>query len=411
MRPQTIDEIAGQQHLIAPGRMLRRMIETDQVRSIILFGPPGSGKTSLVNVIAKKTQRPFKSLNAVSSGVKDIREAIDQGRWNGIVLHIDEVHRLAKNQAEVLLPAVEDGTVTFLGTTSENPYLEVPPALRSRSTIFELRPLAADDVLAVLRRALEDPVRGLAGLRPNVPEEALETLAASVGGDLRAALTALELAVTTAPVEDGRPQVTVEWLMEGLRQQLHTFSEGDAYDLLSALQKSIRGSDVDATVLYLARLVAVRFDLETICRRLLVIAAEDVGNASPQAISITVSCARAAQMIGWPEARIPLVQAATFLAASPKSNAAYLALDKALADVAAGKGRSVPPHLRDAHYTGAARLGRGLEYLYPHDYPGNWVHQQYLPDDLVGKRYYEPTENGSEKAIREKLNRIRDQNK
>jgi putative ATPase len=409
MRPQTMDEIAGQRHLLGPGRMLRRMIETDQVRSIILFGPPGSGKTSLVNVIAKSTERPFRSLNAVTSGVKEIREAIDQARWVGLVLHIDEVHRLSKNQAEVLLPFVEDGTVTFIGTTSENPYLELPPALRSRSTIFELHPLAPSDVLTVLKRALADPVRGIADLNPDVPDEALEALAGAVGGDLRAALTALELAVTTAPVEGGRRVVTTEWLMEGLRRELHTFSEGDAYDLLSALQKSIRGSDVDAAVLYLARLVAVRFDLETICRRLVVIAAEDVGNASPQAISVTVACVQAAQMIGWPEARIPLAQAVTFLAASPKSNAAYMALDRALADVKEGKGQSVPRHLRDAHYSGAARLGRGVEYRYPHDYPGNWVRQQYLPDDLLGRRYYEPTENGSEKAIREKLNRLRDE--
>ncbi|MCG0239673.1 MAG: replication-associated recombination protein A [Firmicutes bacterium] len=407
MRPRTLDEVVGQEHLVGEGRLLRRMIETRQVRSLILFGPPGTGKTSLVRIIAEAVGRPFVSLNAVSAGVKELREAIAQARWQGsVLLHVDEVHRFARNQVEVLLPAVEDGTVVFIGTTTENPYLTVPPALRSRATILELRPLTPAAVATVLRRALADPERGLASYAPVVPEELIDELAGAVGGDLRAALNALELAVTTAPPGPQGRVVTREWLQECLRRELHRFSESDAYDLLSALQKSVRGSDPDAALFYLARLVSVNFDLETICRRLVVMAAEDVGNAYPQALAVAVAAAQAAQMVGYPEARIPLAQAVTFLAACPKSNAAYRGLEKALADVAAGKGQAVPLHLRDAHYQGAAALGRGVGYKYPHDYPGNWVAQQYLPDDLVGTRYYEPTQNGSEKAIRERLEQL-----
>lgn len=407
MRPQTLDEVVGQSHLVGKGRLLRQMIEADQVRSVILFGPPGTGKTSLVRVIANATRRPFSSLNAVSAGVNDMREVIAQGRWQGVILHVDEVHRLRKDQAEVLLPAVEEGTVTFIGTTTENPYLEIPAALRSRSTILELKPLSPDDIATALRRALKDEVRGLGDLHPVIDDAVVEELARAVGGDLRAALTALELAVGAAEVTPEGRVVTAAWLWECLRKELNSFSTSDSYDLLSALQKSVRGSDPDAALFYLARLVSVRSDLETICRRVVIMAAEDVGNAYPQATAIAVAAAQAAQMVGYPEARIPLAQAVSFLAACPKSNAAYAGLARALADVEAGKGLQVPLHLRDAHYQGAGALGRGSAYRYPHDFPGNWVRQQYLPDDLAGARYYEPTENGSEKAIGEKLNRLR----
>lgn len=407
MRPHTLDEIVGQQHLVGPGRLLRRMIESDEIRSLILFGPPGTGKTSLVKVIASTTQRIFVSLNAVTAGVKEIREAIAQGRWQGIILHIDEVHRLAKNQAEVLLPAVEDGTVTFIGTTTENPYIEVPPALRSRSTILELKPLTPDDILIALQRALTNEVRGLGSYHPVIDDAVLRELADSVGGDLREAMTGLEVAVTTAPEGPEGRVITREWLEECLSRQLHNFSTSDAYDCLSALQKSVRGSDVDAAVHYLARLVETRYDLETICRRIVVMASEDVGNAYPRGVSVAVACVQAALMVGYPEARIPLAQAITFLAACPKSNAAYVAMDRALADLQAGKGLQVPPHLRDSHYAGAKSLGRGKGYLYPHDYPGNWVEQQYLPDDLKEVRYYEPTENGMEKTLKEKIEWLR----
>ncbi|MBX5476054.1 MAG: replication-associated recombination protein A [Clostridia bacterium] len=409
MRPRTLDEVVGQEHLVGPGRILRRMLESGALRSLILFGPPGTGKTSLVHIIARTAGRPFVSLNAVSSGVKELREAIDAAGPGGLVLHVDEVHRFARNQVETLLPAVEDGRVIFIGTTTENPFLSLPPALRSRSTILELKPLSPADVETALRRALADEERGLAAWRPVVDDDLLKKLARAVGGDLRAALNALELAVLTAPETPEGRAVEEERLWECLRAELHTFSESDGYDLLSALQKSVRGSDPDAALFYLARLVSVRFDLATIGRRLVVMAAEDVGNAYPQATSIALAAAQAALMVGYPEARIPLAQAVAFLAACPKSNAAYAGLEKALRDVEAGKGLTVPPHLRDAHYSGAARLGRGVGYLYPHDYPGNWVDQPYLPEDLRDARYYEPTSNGMEQTIRERLERLRAQ--
>ncbi|HZR00270.1 MAG TPA: replication-associated recombination protein A [Chloroflexota bacterium] len=408
MRPRTLDEVVGQQHLVGPGRVLRRMIEADRVQSLILFGPPGTGKTSLVNVIARATNRPFVSVNAVSAGVKELRDAIARSRPGArLILHVEEVHRFTRPQVEALLEAVERATVVFIGTTTENPYLTIPPAIRSRTSIFELRPLDAADVLTVLRRALTDSERGLAGYSPVVDEDLLEELAAAVAGDVRSALNALELAVLSAPdVPDGRA-VGRELLWECLRREMHTFSESDEYDLLSALQKSVRGSDPDAALFYLARMVSVRMDLPTICRRVVVMAAEDVGNAEPRATSVAVAAAQAAQMVGYPEARIPLAQAVAYLASCPKSNAAYVGLTRALEDVEAGKGLRTPAHLRDASYSGAGRLGRGLTYKYPHDYPGHWVAQQYLPDDLIGTRYYEPTANGAEREITEHLRSLR----
>jgi len=409
MRPQKLDDIVGQQHLVGKGRLLRRMLQSgDALRSLVLFGPPGTGKTSITQVIARTVERPFVSINAITSGVKELRDVMDQARWGTIVLHVDECHHFRKDQVEKLLEAVESGKVIFIGTTTENPHLTLPPALRSRSTILELKPLAPADILQALGRAIQDEQNGLARLQPAVAPDALAELAGAAGGDLRVALNALELAVVTlVPAADGSRPITWEWLRECLRKELSSFSESDGYDLISALQKSIRGSDPDAALFYLARLVAVRYDIPSLCRRLVVIAAEDVGVAYPTGTSIAVAAAQAAQMVGYPEARIPLAQAVAFLAACPKSNAAYVGLEKALGDIAAGKGLKVPAHLQSASYQGAASLGRGVAYRYPHDFPGNWVKQQYLPDDLVGARYYEPTENGAEKSIKEKLERIR----
>lgn len=409
MRPRSLDEVIGQEHLVGPGRVLRRMIERDQLRSLLLFGPPGSGKTSLVNVVANATRRPFVTVNAVSSGVKELRAAMGRSTPEAkLILHVEEAHRFTRVQIETLLEEVERDRVTFIGTTTENPYLTIPPALRSRCTILELKPLRPADVARAIRRALADESHGLAPRRPVVGDDLIVELSEAVAGDARSALNALELAVIAAEETEVGRVVTRERLEECLRRELQTFSESDAYDLISALQKSVRGSDPDAALHYLARLVSVRFDLPTIGRRVIVMAAEDVGNAYPQATAVAVAAVQAAQLVGYPEARIPLAQAVSFLASCPKSNAAYLGLDRALADVEAGKGLRVPAHLRDSSYQGAAKLGRGTTYRYPHDFPGHWVDQQYLPDDLVGARYYEPTENGGEKAIKERLDRIRE---
>lgn len=409
MRPRTLDEVVGQPHLVGPDGLLRRMVESRVLRPLVLFGPPGTGKTSVVHVIQGAFGLPLVRLNAVESGVRELREAVAlAGHAGRVLLHVDEVHRFARNQVETLLPALEDGRVVLVGTTSENPFLTLPPALRSRLLVLEFQPLSPQDVAAVLRRALSDEERGLARYRPRLAPGLLEELAESVGGDLRVAMNALELAVRTAPEEGGPGERVVrrDSLFRFLRRELHTFSTSDAYDLLSALQKSVRGSDPHAALFYLARLVSVEVDVETIARRVVVMAAEDVGTAEPGALAVAVAAAEAARMVGYPEARIPLAQAVAYLAVCPKSNAAYAGLARALEDVQAGRGRVVPSHLREASYRGAAALGRGTGYRYPHDDPRHWVPQPYLPDDLSGRRYYEPSGEGRERAIRERLREL-----
>ena len=415
MRPKTLEGFVGQQHILGEGMLLRRAIQADQLGSIILYGPPGTGKTTLAEIIAGSTRAHFRQLNAVTAGKKDIEKVIEDARVNrGLdgsktILFIDEIHRFNKAQQDALLPAVEAGTVTLIGATTENPYFEVNKALLSRSLIFQLRALEKQDLLALIHRAMTDEENGLGGMNAEISEEAADFLAETAGGDARAVLNALELGVLTTPRgEDGKVHVDLAAAEQCIQKKaLYYDKDGDShYDLLSAFQKSIRGSDPDASIHYLARLIAGG-DLESICRRLLVIASEDIGLAYPQAITIVKSCIDAALQVGFPEASINLSQAVLVLATAPKSNSAAAAIGAALSDIERRDVGTIPPHLRDSHYSGSKELGHGLTYLYPHDYPGHWVEQQYLPDALLGTRYYEPGENRTERAAAEYFKKIK----
>ncbi len=416
MRPATLDEFVGQEHILGPGKLLRRAIEADRLSSIILYGPPGTGKTTLAVIIANHTRSHFEQLNAVMAGVADLRriaaEASDRLGMHGTrtILFIDEVHRFNRAQQDALLPAVENGTIIFIGATTENPFFEVNAPLVSRSRIFRLNPLADEDVAVIVRRALSDRERGLGSFEVKVDDDALAHIVRVANGDARSALNAIELAVlTTPPDERGVRRITLEVAEDSIQRRALVYDrEGDAhYDTISAFIKSMRGSDPDAAVYWLARMAAAGEDPEFIARRIVIQAAEDVGCADPHALLVAVAAAWAVRFLGWPEARIPLAQAAIYVACAPKSNAAYLAIGKALEDVEKERAVEVPTHLRDASYGGAARLGHGAGYKYPHDYPGHFVPQQYLPPPLAGKEYYAPTENGYEKEIADRLARWR----
>ncbi|MBO8125840.1 MAG: replication-associated recombination protein A [Firmicutes bacterium] len=415
MRPQSLSEFVGQSHLVGPGKMLRRMIEADQLASIILYGPPGTGKTTLAEIIAKSTNSRFLRLNAVTSGVKEVREVIAEAEealslyGQRTVLFIDEIHRFNKAQQDVLLGAVEDGVIILIGATTENPYFEVNSALLSRSRIFQLQPLSREELKEIAKRALESE-KGLAQYRPKVTEEALDFLLQASGSDARVLLNALELAVlTTPPGQDGQRLVDLEVAQESIQKSALKYDKaGDNhYDVASAFIKSIRGSDPDAALYWLARMLVAGEDPKFIARRIIISASEDIGNANPQALPLAVAAFDAVDKVGMPEARIILGQVVAYLAASPKSNRAYLAINEAIADVKKDPSPQVPLHLRDASYRGAKEFGHGLGYKYPHDYPGAWVEQQYLPAELAGKTYYHPSENGSELKIKERLERLR----
>lgn len=415
MRPETLEEFVGQKEIIGPGTLLYRAVKTDRLGSVIFYGPPGTGKTTLARIIANMTQARFCQLNAVTAGKKDIEEVIAEARTGlgtdgrRTILFIDEIHRFNRAQQDALLPAVEEGLVTLIGATTENPYFEVNAALLSRSVIFQLRPLEPKDIRLLIDRALKDREKGMGYLEAEVTEEAADFLAQMADGDARTALNALELGLlSTVPDADGKIVLDLEGARACIQKKAFVFDKnGDShYDLLSALQKSIRGSDPDAAVYYLACLLEGG-DLKAICRRLLVIASEDVGLAYPNAIAIVKSCTDAALQTGLPEARICLAQAALLLASAPKSNSAIKAVDKALADVRTRARGNVPAHLRDSHYSGAAKLGHGLDYRYPHDYPNHYVKQQYLPDNLAGTVYYEPGDNKNERALRNYLEELR----
>jgi putative ATPase len=397
MRPRTIDEIIGQEHLVSEGKIIYRMVQAKQLSSMILYGPPGIGKTSIASAIAGSTKYAFRTLNAVSNNKKDMEVVAAEAKMSGkVILLLDEVHRLDKGKQDFLLPYLENGSITLIGATTSNPYHAINPAIRSRCQIFELKPLSADEIKKALVRALHDKERGLGDKQTEVTDEALTHLATASNGDVRSSLNALELAVlSTIEDEDGIIKIDLSVAEECIQRKSFTHDkDGDAhYDVLSGFQKSIRGSDVNAALHYLGRLIEAG-DLQSISRRLLVIAYEDIGLASPQAGPRTLAAIETAERIGFPEARIPLANAVIELCLSPKSNSAYKALDSAIADIRAGKSGEVPDHLKDAHYKGAKELGRGIGYLYPHDYETGWVKQQYLPDRIKNKVYYQPKKTG-----------------
>jgi putative ATPase len=410
MRPASLDDVVGQQHLLKPGSPLRRLVEGSGAASVILYGPPGTGKTTLASLISGATGRRFEALSALSAGVKEVRAVIDQARRAAIhgeqtVLFIDEVHRFSKTQQDALLAAVENRVVLLVAATTENPSFSVVAPLLSRSLILQLQPLGPDDIRTVIRRAVTDP-RGLGGAVA-IADDAVELLVKLSAGDARRALTALEVAAETAGGEGG--VVTVEIVEQSLDQAAVRYDrDGDQhYDVISAFIKSVRGSDVDAALHYLARMLTAGEDPRFIARRLMILASEDVGMADPTALPTAVAAAQTVALIGLPEAQLTLAHATVHLATAPKSNAVTTALGQAMADIRAGKAGLVPAHLRDGHYSGAAKLGNAIGYKYAHDAPGGVAAQQYPPDELVGTDYYRPTTHGAEREIGTRLDKLR----
>jgi putative ATPase len=412
LRPETLDEVVGQKHILGPGKLLSRAIRADQLSSLIFYGPPGTGKTTLAQVIAKATKAEFRQINATTSGKKDMEEVVAEAKQNRAaygkktILFIDEIHRFNKAQQDYLLPYVEDGTVILIGATTENPFFEVNRALLSRSNIFELKPLDKEDILTLIRRAVEDDKKGMGMYRAVIDNDAAEFLADVAGGDARRAISAVELAVlTTDRAPDGLIHITLAVAEECIQRRAVRYDkDGDNhYDVISAFIKSMRGSDPDAVLYYLARMITAGEDPKFIARRIMICAAEDVGLADPRALQVAVAAAETVERVGMPEGRIPLALAATYVATAPKSNAAYMGIEAALAEVEKTDIKTVPPHLQDANYQGHSELGRGIGYKYAHDYPGHYVKQQYLPDELVGKHFLEPGDNGYEREIKKYL--------
>ena len=415
MRPRNLDEVVGQRHIIGPDKLLYRAIKADKLSSIIFYGPPGTGKTTLAKVIANTTSADFRQINATVAGKKDMEDVVAAAKNNmgmygrRTILFVDEIHRFNKGQQDYLLPFVDDGTLILIGETTENPYFEVNSALISRSIIFELKALEKEDILSLIHTAVYDKERGMGAYDAVIDAAAAEFLADIANGDARNALNAVELGImSTNRADDGKIHITLEVAEECIQKRVIRYDKtGDNhYDTISAFIKSMRGSDPDAALYYLARMLYAGEDIKFIARRIMICASEDVGNADPQALVVAVSACEAVERIGMPEAQIILAQAVTYIATAPKSNASYLGIDKAMAQVAGEKTAVIPPHLQDAHYKSAAKLGHGTGYLYAHDYPMHYVKQQYLPDTLVGRRFYEPTDNGYEKHISEHMKRL-----
>ncbi|WP_186576502.1 replication-associated recombination protein A [Aquibacillus kalidii] len=409
MRPNSINEIIGQKHLVDQGKMIRRMIEANRLASMILFGPPGTGKTSMAMALAKSLNLRFKLLNAVVDKKKDMEIAVEEAKMSGhLVLILDEVHRLDKAKQDFLLPHVESNLLTLIGCTTSNPYHSINPAIRSRTHLFELYKLEPEHIIEAINRAVNDSVNGLANMNIEITEDALEHFANSANGDLRAALNGLELAAFSTPEKDNTVFIDLEVAEACMQKKSFSHDKnGDAhYDVLSAFQKSIRGSDVNAALHYLGRLIEAG-DLDSISRRMIVIAYEDIGLANPQAGPRALAAVEAAERLGFPEARIPLAVSIVELCLSPKSNTAYKALDEALYDIRHSNSGDIPAHLKDAHYKGANSLGRGVGYKYPHNYENGWVEQQYLPDKIKNKKYYQPKDTGKfERSLKQVYDRM-----
>ena len=416
LRPTTLEEVVGQSHIIGKDKLLYRAIKADKISSVIFYGPPGTGKTTLAKVIANTTSAEFTQINATVAGKKDMEEVIDKAKETlamyakRTILFIDEIHRFNKGQQDYLLPFVEDGTIILIGATTENPYFEVNGALISRSVIFELKPLEKGDIKELLKRAVYDTEKGMGSYDAEIDEDALEFLADLSGGDARHALNAIELGImTTDRSEDGKIHITIDVAQECIQKRRVRYDKtGDNhYDTISAFIKSMRGSDPDAAVYYLAKMLYAGEQVAFIARRIMICAAEDVGNADPMALTVAVSASLAVERIGMPEAQIILAQEASYMACAPKSNAACNAIFAANEEIGRSGNLPIPTHLQDAHYKGAAKLGHGTGYKYAHDYKNHYVEQQYLPYELTGKKFYEPSWNGYEAKIREHMQRIK----
>ena len=416
LRPSALEEIVGQQHILGKDKMLYRAIKADKLSSIILYGPPGTGKTTIARVIAHTTKAVFTQMNATVAGKKDMEQVVAEAKdrrgmyGQKTILFVDEIHRFNKSQQDYLLPFVEDGTLVLIGATTENPYFEVNSALISRSIIFRLEPLDNEDIMKLLRRAVYDVEKGMGAYHAEISEDALAFLAEMSNGDARTALNAVELGIlTTEPSEDGKIYITLEVAAECIQKRVTLYDKnGDNhYDTISAFIKSMRGSDPDAAVYYLARMLYAGEDVAFVARRIMICAAEDVGNADPQALTVAVSAAQAVERLGMPEARIPLAQAAIYVACAPKSNAAYMAVNEAMDWVAGHNSDPIPPSLQDASYRGAKNFGHGIGYQYAHDYENHWVKQQYLPDAVEGHQFYHGGNLGYEAKMKQWLKNLK----